>query len=94
MKNPMAQEYSFTKLIGQGVKVVTVWYDHDDDTNSINDMAVCTDEGVEIDQYLTEDTLADLEMDCYADLEKQQAKALEDWKLDRGQEMYEDRMAA
>ena len=66
-KHPvMSQSYSFSTLIGQGVKLVNVWYDYDDDTNCINDMAVTTEEGVEIDQYLTEDTLNDLEMNCYA----------------------------
>jgi hypothetical protein len=59
------QQFSFTKLIGQGVKIVTVWYDYDDDTNTINDMVVCTEDGVEIDQYLTTDQLNDLDMDCY-----------------------------
>jgi hypothetical protein len=90
----MQQEYSFTKLIGQGCKVVTVWYDYDDDTNTINDMAVVTDDGVEIDQYLTEDTLADLEFDCYTDMEKQVQDHNDDYRIDRWIDSQMDRRDA
>jgi hypothetical protein len=74
----MSQSYSFNTLIGQGCKAVTIWYDYDEDTNNICDLAVTTDNGVEIDQYLTEDTLMDLEMECYKDQPKQEAKRNEE----------------
>jgi len=94
MNAPDGQEYSFAKLIGQGVKVVYVWYNFDDDVNMVCDMTVTTDSGVEIDQYLTEDTLADLDMECYSDLEKQRQMARENYALDRGEDLWNDRMAA
>lgn len=90
----MSQRWNFDTLIGQGCDAVTVWYDHDDDTNSINDMAVTTGAGVLIDQYLTDDQLAQLEMDCYVDLEKQIEREREEELIDIGEARYLDRMAA
>jgi hypothetical protein len=90
----MSQEFSFSTLIGQGVKLVNIWYDYDDDTNSIDNLTVTTEEGDEIDQYLTEDTLDQLEMDCYKDHDRQMEEAVTEYRIDCWIDAQYDRMAA
>ena len=94
MKAPMSQEFCFTKLIGAGSMLVTVHYDYDDEVNMFSDIAVVTEDGADITGYLTEDTLADLEFDCYPDLEKKIAERKANDEYDRGEARYLDRMAA
>jgi len=94
MKTAMPQEFSFTKLIGAGSMIVTVHYNYDENVNCFDDIAVVTDEGVEITGYLAEETLNDLEFDCYPDLEKKLAQAKLNDEYDRGEARYLDRMEA
>ncbi len=94
MKKPMSQEFSFHTRTGVGSAVVTVCYDFDDDVNLIDNISVITDAGVEIDQYLSEDQMGDIDIECYQDLEKQIAEAKANDEYDRGEARYLDRMAA
>jgi hypothetical protein len=82
----LSQEFSFTRLIGQGCTPVTVWYDYDEDTNTINEMVVSTEDGYEIDQYLNGDTLSLLEVNCYLDQKNRIVKTARDHFFNGGDE--------
>lgn len=86
--NTMPQEFSFRTRTGAGSAVVTVCYDYDDNVNIIDNICVLTDAGVEIDQYLSEDQMGELDIECYQDLEKQIAEAKANDEYDRGEARY------
>ena len=97
MNAPRNQEYYFATLIGQGVKLVDVFYDYsydEDGFGELDNVSVCTESGLEIDQYLTDDQLSDIDMECETHQVKAHEEAVFNHQLDIGEQRYFDRMAA
>ena len=79
---------SFLTTTGYASQVVKVSYDIEDGT--VFDMEI-TDEGRDVQKYMTLDQINEIEMECYADQCKREALEIVNHNYDMGQKLHEDR---
>ena len=80
--------YHFLTTTGLASEPIEVTYEIDED-GQVQDVSVSF-KGVDILGVLTDDTAADLDMECAADYRKKEKQEKADWIYDRGQAMAED----
>lgn len=80
---------SFWTTVGCAPERILIQYDEDD--GLVFGMTVTWNEP-EVSGLLTDDTLADLDMECYDNERKLEAIEIANFNYDRGEELYRDRM--
>lgn len=79
---------TFLTTTGYTTTVVKVSYEIDD--GNVYDMEV-TDEGRDVQKYMSLDQINEIEMECHANERKLVAAEIVNHNLDMGQKLYEDR---
>jgi len=80
--------YQFLTTTGLASEPIEVTYEIDEDGQAQD--VTASFKGVDIFGLLTDDTAADLDMECAADYRKKEKQERADWIYDRGQARYEE----
>ena len=84
--------FHMTTITGCGLESIDVTYEIDED-GQVQDVTA-EFKGVDILGLLTDDTVADLDMECAADYRKREKQERADWIYDCGQARYEELQGA